>query len=126
MKPGMIGAEEGRKHGARLAGRGGRRLRYLRRTGGKRQPASREATNDRLPFGRVVVLAWTAILPTDDLPGALYAMAKPNALNVPVIGIAFQSGVSARLHNRVSDGIKQSCGSMTSVPSIIFCLFSHT
>ncbi len=55
-------------------------------------------------FGVTGDLAHKMIFP------ALYEMAKRDALNVPVIGVAFPKWSLARLHNRVSDGIKQSCG----------------
>ncbi len=54
-------------------------------------------------FGVTGDLAHKMIFP------ALYEMAKRDALNVPVIGVAFPKWSLARLHNRVSDGIKQSC-----------------
>ncbi len=41
---------------------------------------------------------------------ALYAMAKRDALKVPVIGIAFPKWSLSRLHKRVTDSIKRSGG----------------
>jgi glucose-6-phosphate 1-dehydrogenase len=55
-------------------------------------------------FGVTGDLAHKMIFP------ALYEMAKRDALNVPVIGVAFPKWSLARLRKRVTDSIKQSCG----------------
>ncbi len=52
---------------------------------------------------------------------ALYAMTKRGNLNVPLIGVAFPKWSLARLRKRVTDSIKRQAGSITSVPSTIFC-----
>ncbi len=41
---------------------------------------------------------------------ALYAMAKRGTLKVPVIGVAFPEWSPARLHKRIADSIKRTCG----------------
>ncbi len=55
-------------------------------------------------FGVTGDLAHKMIFP------ALYAMAKRDALKVPIIGVAFPQWSLARLHNRVTDSIKRSGG----------------
>ncbi len=55
-------------------------------------------------FGVTGDLAHKMIFP------ALYAMAKRGDLKVPVIGVAFPKWSLARLHKRVTDSIKRSCG----------------
>ena len=55
-------------------------------------------------FGVTGDLAHKMIFP------ALYAMTKRDALNVPVIGVAFPKWSLERLHKRVTDSIKRSGG----------------
>jgi len=55
-------------------------------------------------FGVTGDLAHKMIFP------ALYAMAKRGTLKVPVIGVAFPEWSLARLHKRIADSIKRSCG----------------
>jgi glucose-6-phosphate 1-dehydrogenase len=55
-------------------------------------------------FGVTGDLAHKMIFP------ALYAMAKRGTLKVPVIGGAFPEWSLARLHKRIADSIKRSCG----------------
>jgi glucose-6-phosphate 1-dehydrogenase len=55
-------------------------------------------------FGVTGDLAHKMIFP------ALYAMAKQGDLKVPVIGVAFPKWSLERLHKRVTDSIKRSCG----------------
>jgi glucose-6-phosphate 1-dehydrogenase len=55
-------------------------------------------------FGVTGDLAHKMIFP------ALYAMAKRGALRIPIIGVAFPKWSLARLHKRVTDGIKRSNG----------------
>ena len=55
-------------------------------------------------FGVTGDLAHKMIFP------ALYALAKRGALNIPVIGVAFENWSLARLRNRITDSIKQSGG----------------
>jgi len=55
-------------------------------------------------FGVTGDLAHKMIFP------ALYALAKRGALKMPVIGVAFPKWSLARLHNRVTDSIKQTTG----------------
>ena len=55
-------------------------------------------------FGVTGDLAHKMIFP------ALYAMAKRDALNVPVIGVAFPKWSLAKLHQRVRDSIKRAGG----------------
>jgi len=55
-------------------------------------------------FGVTGDLAHKMIFP------ALYAMVKRGTLKVPVIGVAFPEWSLARLHKRIADSIKRSCG----------------
>ena len=71
-------------------------------------------------FGVTGDLAHKMIFP------ALYAMVKRGTLKVPVIGVALPKWSPARLHKHVTDSIKQRAGSITSVPSTIFCPCSST
>ncbi len=66
-------------------------------------------------FGVTGDLAHKMIFP------ALYAMAKRGDLTVPVIGVALPDWGQADLKKRVTDSIKRSAGSMTNMPSTIFC-----
>src|SRR5580700_1326718 len=55
-------------------------------------------------FGVTGDLAHKMIFP------ALYALAKRDALNVPVIGVALPDWDLTRLHNRVKDSIRKAGG----------------
>ena len=52
---------------------------------------------------------------------ALYAMVKRGTLKVHVIGVSLPKWSVERLHKRVTDSIERSGGSITSLPSNIFC-----
>ena len=66
-------------------------------------------------FGVTGDLAHKMIFP------ALYAMAKHGALTVPVIGVAFPNGSVQRLHDGCKTALSSREGSMTGLPSTIFC-----
>ena len=74
----------------------------------KSLPPPPEATHDRLAFGRTGALRRDGrSRAQDDLPG-IYAMAKRDALKVPVIGVAAPKWSLAHLRDRVKDSIKRS------------------